>query len=264
MTPLPRGLVAVVVSLGLAAPPGALGQDRVLSPNADLPYLGVNGTFTLDQQEVAARDPRNPKRVVFEKMERFSFFDDSRARSQSPRTACTSIVLQRVTPTTTPTERRPLSGNCSSSNQVSRHAAASAMWRCGHRTATPCTCTSAMETSDQTSSRSWRWATARRTRPSSTRGGASTARRGARAATSRWLIRERGLRQPRAGRAARAPGSVALHALLGTRGQREPGGGPGAAPPARPSAALLPRARAHPRRPMRPMRGRDQGRRAGA
>jgi hypothetical protein len=34
------------------------------------------GPFTLDQQELAARGPRNPKRVVFEKMERFSLFDD--------------------------------------------------------------------------------------------------------------------------------------------------------------------------------------------
>ena len=80
MTPFRRPLVAVVVSLGLLAAQNALGQDRVVSPNAGLPYLGVNGTFTLDQQELAARDPRNPKRVVFEKMERFSFFDDLQGR----------------------------------------------------------------------------------------------------------------------------------------------------------------------------------------
>jgi len=71
LTPLPRALVAVVVSLGLLAAHNTLGQDRVVSPNAGMPYLGVNGTFTLDQQELAARDPRNPRRVVFEKMKRF-------------------------------------------------------------------------------------------------------------------------------------------------------------------------------------------------
>jgi hypothetical protein len=62
VTPLPRALVAVVVSLGLLAAQNTLGQDRVVSPNAGMPYLGVNGTFTLDQQELASRDPRNPRR----------------------------------------------------------------------------------------------------------------------------------------------------------------------------------------------------------
>ncbi|HWN90492.1 MAG TPA: hypothetical protein VNQ15_03745, partial [Verrucomicrobiae bacterium] len=38
------------------------GEERVASPNASLLYLGVHGTFTLDQTELAARDPRNPKR----------------------------------------------------------------------------------------------------------------------------------------------------------------------------------------------------------
>ncbi len=69
-------LLCVLTLASAAHAPGAFGQDRPVSPNVGLPYLGVNGTFTLDQQELAARDPRNPKRVVFEKMERFSFFDD--------------------------------------------------------------------------------------------------------------------------------------------------------------------------------------------
>jgi hypothetical protein len=76
MTSLPHTLVAIVLSVGLLAAQDAFGQDRPVSPTASLPYLGVNGVFTLDQQELAARDPRNPKRVAFDKMERFSFFDD--------------------------------------------------------------------------------------------------------------------------------------------------------------------------------------------
>jgi len=56
------------------------GEERIVSPNASLPYLGVHGTFTVDQAELAARDPRNPKRVVFERMERFSFYDDLQGR----------------------------------------------------------------------------------------------------------------------------------------------------------------------------------------
>ncbi len=50
---------------------------RVYSPNAfKVQYLGVDGTFTIDPTEVSATDPRNPKRVVFNKMEFFSFYDD--------------------------------------------------------------------------------------------------------------------------------------------------------------------------------------------
>lgn len=52
-------------------------KDQVYSPNAfKVPYLGINGTFTIDTTEVSATDPRNPKRVVFKKMEYFSFYDD--------------------------------------------------------------------------------------------------------------------------------------------------------------------------------------------
>ncbi|HCF29665.1 MAG TPA: hypothetical protein DEV81_21230 [Cyanobacteria bacterium UBA11049] len=49
----------------------------VFSPNAfKVPYLGVDGAFTIDTKEISATDPRNPKRIVFEKMEFFSFYQD--------------------------------------------------------------------------------------------------------------------------------------------------------------------------------------------
>lgn len=47
------------------------------SPNAKVPYLGVHGTFTLDTSlPESLHDPRNPGRLVFEEMERFSFYRD--------------------------------------------------------------------------------------------------------------------------------------------------------------------------------------------
>lgn len=51
--------------------------EQIYSPNAfKVPYLGVDGVFTIDTEEVSATDPRNPKRVVFQQMERFSFYKD--------------------------------------------------------------------------------------------------------------------------------------------------------------------------------------------
>jgi len=50
----------------------------VYSPNAfKVPYLGLDGVFTIDPEEIAATDPRNPKRIVFRRMEYFSFYADS-------------------------------------------------------------------------------------------------------------------------------------------------------------------------------------------
>jgi hypothetical protein len=52
-------------------------RETVYSPNAfKVPYLGMDGTFTLDQQEISATDPRNPPRLVFRHMESFSFYAD--------------------------------------------------------------------------------------------------------------------------------------------------------------------------------------------
>ena len=49
----------------------------VFSPNAfKVPYLGVDGAFTIDTKDISASDPRNPKRVVFQGMELFSFYKD--------------------------------------------------------------------------------------------------------------------------------------------------------------------------------------------
>jgi len=47
------------------------------SPNADVEYLGVDGTFTLDTSVPSSlHDPRNPARIVFSQMEEFSFYRD--------------------------------------------------------------------------------------------------------------------------------------------------------------------------------------------
>jgi hypothetical protein len=53
------------------------GIGTIYSPNAfKVPYLGVNGAFTIDTKTITAFDPRNPKRVVFKEMEYFSFYAD--------------------------------------------------------------------------------------------------------------------------------------------------------------------------------------------
>jgi hypothetical protein len=49
----------------------------VYSPNAfKVPYLGLDGVFTLDQNELSATDPRNPPRVAVRQMEVFAFYAD--------------------------------------------------------------------------------------------------------------------------------------------------------------------------------------------
>jgi hypothetical protein len=66
----------VVLSWVLVSTNGLMAADTVVSPNAQVPYLGLHGTFTLDPTAVSARDPRNPKRIVFQQMETFSFYTD--------------------------------------------------------------------------------------------------------------------------------------------------------------------------------------------
>jgi hypothetical protein len=70
-------LIGSLSLLGFGSSVGAL-ELQIVSPNAyKVPYLGVDGTFTLDTSlEESANDPRNPKRVKFEKMEFFSFYAD--------------------------------------------------------------------------------------------------------------------------------------------------------------------------------------------
>src|SRR5438105_12710043 len=73
-------MVGLLVALALAGSVGA--QEKVTSPNAQVAHLGLHGVFTIDTQELAAKDPRNPKRVVFKEMTTASFFDD--AQGQTP------------------------------------------------------------------------------------------------------------------------------------------------------------------------------------
>lgn len=52
-------------------------MPEITSPNADVPYLGVDGIFTLDTSVPSSlHDPRNPARIVFNQMEQFSFYRD--------------------------------------------------------------------------------------------------------------------------------------------------------------------------------------------
>ena len=57
--------------------PSPTPSPQITSPNTGVPYLGVDGTFTLDTSVPSARrDPRNPARIVFSKMQQFSFYRD--------------------------------------------------------------------------------------------------------------------------------------------------------------------------------------------
>ncbi|MEM9567486.1 MAG: hypothetical protein AAF974_04200 [Cyanobacteria bacterium P01_E01_bin.34] len=52
-------------------------ETQIISPNAHkVPYLGVDGAFILGGEETSRNDPRNPSRVVLDKMEFFSFYAD--------------------------------------------------------------------------------------------------------------------------------------------------------------------------------------------
>ncbi|MBP5972843.1 hypothetical protein HW132_08885 [Brasilonema sp. CT11] len=69
---------SVLISRSLESLKQPTSEDGVFSPNAfKVPYLGLDGTFTIDPTEISATDPRNPKRVVFNKMEFFSFYNDT-------------------------------------------------------------------------------------------------------------------------------------------------------------------------------------------
>ncbi|MBD2313603.1 hypothetical protein H6G20_18190 [Desertifilum sp. FACHB-1129] len=70
--------VLALVSPGVAI---AQSEPEIASPNANVPHLGVNGTFTLDISVPASRhDPRNPARIVFNEMRQFSFYRDLEGR----------------------------------------------------------------------------------------------------------------------------------------------------------------------------------------
>lgn len=67
-------------------------ENVLYSPNAyKVPYLGLDGIFTLDPAEtVPYNDPRNPIRIVVDKMEYFSFYKDT-AGTQSLAQNCRYI-----------------------------------------------------------------------------------------------------------------------------------------------------------------------------
>ncbi|NJM64084.1 MAG: hypothetical protein HC849_34420 [Oscillatoriales cyanobacterium RU_3_3] len=52
---------------------------QVISMNAyKVPYLGFNGVFNLNtEHQNSVKDPRNPKRIDVDKMEKFSFYKDA-------------------------------------------------------------------------------------------------------------------------------------------------------------------------------------------
>ncbi|MEG4229939.1 hypothetical protein QUA35_27885 [Microcoleus sp. N9_B2] len=60
------------------APPSPVAT-QVISMNAyKVPYLGFNGVFNLNtEHQNSVKDPRNPKRIDVEKMEKFSFYQDA-------------------------------------------------------------------------------------------------------------------------------------------------------------------------------------------
>ena len=58
-------------------------ETQILSPNAyKVPYLGYNGVFYLNTESNSSmKDPRNPKRIVIEKMDNFSFYKDTEGKT---------------------------------------------------------------------------------------------------------------------------------------------------------------------------------------
>lgn len=71
-------VVILTASVGLSGSPSLANEPvAVVSPNASVPFLGVDGIFTLDTTVPSSlNDPRNPGRIVFNQMERFSFYRD--------------------------------------------------------------------------------------------------------------------------------------------------------------------------------------------
>ncbi len=68
--------LALTAILSIAGFGKAIASE-IKSPNAAVPYLGVNGVFTLDVSVSSSRqDPRNPGRIVFQEMKNFSFYRD--------------------------------------------------------------------------------------------------------------------------------------------------------------------------------------------
>lgn len=71
-------VVSGVICVGSAfAGCGEASEPVLEEPNKDVPFLGVDGEFTSDPLALECPDdPRNPGRVVLEKMEKMSFYED--------------------------------------------------------------------------------------------------------------------------------------------------------------------------------------------
>jgi hypothetical protein len=75
------GLFIFAGSLCLAGALAGCSEDSTgpapEEPNKGLPYLGVDGAYTSDPLALECPDdPRNPGRIVLEKMEKMSFYED--------------------------------------------------------------------------------------------------------------------------------------------------------------------------------------------
>lgn len=62
-------------------------ETQIISPNAyKVPYLGFDGVFNLNaEHENSLKDPRNPKRIAIEKMEKFTFYKDAAGKTPMAR-----------------------------------------------------------------------------------------------------------------------------------------------------------------------------------
>jgi len=102
-------------------------ENVIYSQNAyKIPYLGIDGIFTIDTAEpVPANDPRNPKRIVFDKMEYFSFYKDidgQKPIAENCRYYIGARPAIRITSTGPIPPPRTQFGTCSSSTAVKRRA----------------------------------------------------------------------------------------------------------------------------------------------
>lgn len=75
-------LISLAFTISLFAGTSLANEPKIISPNAKVPYLGVNGKFTLDTSVPSSlHDPRNPARIVFNQMKSFSFYRDLAGRN---------------------------------------------------------------------------------------------------------------------------------------------------------------------------------------
>lgn len=80
-----------------SAPSPAIVSPQILSPNAyKVPYLGYDGIFYLNaDSKESMNDPRNPKRILIEKMGKFTFYKDAAGKTPIARD-CRYVYLGAV------------------------------------------------------------------------------------------------------------------------------------------------------------------------